>query len=368
MRSSPGAFAEESQGSNSRKEDRDGDGDGDGDELWTEDLVRTVLVGTHRTGRAVDMIRRSKNIFIFHGPDGHREAGRGAAEGMQDAVSSSSTSTVNDVLWPLVVAVQSGARIFLSQPNTHLQNLDFGSQIPSETWTSLGASRTMSSGIVRLHGFGVRTSRVDVVRMSSSGRGIVVPGDGCPLSDISTADGHTSNPLPSSSEPSTSSPSLENSIPTESPGSASPMAPLPLLLRVTFSDFLVGRDGSCCVVYKGVTLTCLIRPVKFLLIKLAGPFGDSKLSSPSSSASSPAPSTDNANFSDQPIHTPPSAVSHSQPPLAMELSLRGNMFADEIFNLPLLLPICLAACGDHARDYGDATSIPSDVFELTLQL
>ena len=387
-RSHHGGSVQGPEGSSSGK--RDGDEEMDGEEVCEEkerdedegeeegegqilDLVRTVLVGTHRTARAVDMIRRSKNVFIFHGGDAVATEDSGGAMG-------SAVSTVDDIIWPIVAAVQSGSRIFLSQPNTHLQSLNFGSHIPSDTWTALGARRTMSSGIVRLHGFGVRTARVDVTRVTSNEEGMIIPYDCCPPPLPSSAECHPHYPSHSSFTPLPVK--GQSQIPSAGPGSTPSLAPL--FLQVTFTDFLVGRDGSCCVVHKGVTLICLIRPVKLLVINFTAPPAHSTSSSSLSSSSSSPPSTSSSSSSaaaaaaaartvNASISDTLPAVSHSHSfnmEVSLSLSLRGNMFADEIFHLPLLLPLCLDASRDHAGhpNHRNAMPSPSNIFEITVQL
>ena len=39
-------------------------------------------------------------------------------------------------------------------------------------------------------------------------------------------------------------------------------ARLPMILRFEFLDFVVGRDGACCVMHNGTTTTCLIRTMR----------------------------------------------------------------------------------------------------------
>lgn len=116
------------------------------------------------------------------------------------------------------------------------------------------------------------------------------------------------------------------------------MSPSLIVLQLAFRDYTVGRDGSCCVVYKGVTLTCLIRSVSYLIITVAAP--------PTSPFSSFVPFEHlSANqVSQNQIPDPgPSLKQKSMGPVDSEeidpvemdiqLSMRGNMFGDEIFSL-----------------------------------
>lgn len=83
----------------------------------------------------------------------------------------------------------------------------------------------------------------------------------------------------------------------------------PIILELNFSQFIVGRDGSCSIAHKGVIVTSLIRSMSYLIIDIVH---DNK--------SSHINEIENIEVS-------------------IELSLRGNMFGDEVFNLPLKFKI-----------------------------
>jgi hypothetical protein len=182
----------------------------------------------------------------------------------------------------------------------------------------------MSSGLVRLHGFGVSTASVGVQRMVYDSDNRLIPlQDDTILS--STKEYSSSSKVYSSTEPpstpsnqSTSSDkehtSFDKEFSSTEPSSEEPSIDIndiaipnnsqflsPIILELNFSQFIVGRDGSCSISHNGVIITSLIRSMSYLIIDII--------------------TDENMSVENVEINT--------------QLSLRGNMFGDEIFNLPL---------------------------------
>ena len=304
-------------------------------------MERIIHVSRGRVGDAINIFKTAGSVFIFH-------------TGMvreRDSNSFQLENTVNDIIWPIVLAAVSDTRIYLSNPNMHLEHLVTGSNLLSDRWTSIGMAEVFSSAVVRLHGFGINTARVDAHQVCISENGIfgrlnLTAEPGCLFSTSS------SSPLISTS--------LQNNSTLES---------VTVILQLSFSNFTVGRDGSCCIIYRGLTVTCLIRPLKYLIIIVTAPFpppssSSSSSSSPPSSSPPPPSSSSSSSPSSSPSSSSSSPSIYSSPPnttdrilshadhdsrtvlahptftmmkqgeIELFLSLRGNMFRDEIYSLP----------------------------------
>ena len=320
-------------------------------EGFSEHVERIVHVSTRQVGDAINIVETAGSVFIFH---------TGIARA-RNSNNSLLINTVNDVIWPIVLAASSDTRIHLSNPNPHLEDLVRGSNLLSEKWTSIGMAKVFSSAVVRLHGFGVNTARVNAHQICIS-----ESGNFCRLNLTAEPDCLFSTPY----SPPLISTFLRNNSVLES---------VTVILQLGFSDFTVGRDGSCCIVYRGMTLTCLIRPFKYLIITAAAASSSSSSSSssvstnssssssssfsssysstsptdassatnsattssisspPSPSISSTLPVTIDHNFSEanpQKMHALPTFSLMKRVGINISLSLRGNMFRDEIYSLP----------------------------------
>ena len=192
-------------------------------EGFSEHVERIVHVSTRQVGDAINIVETAGSVFIFH---------TGIARA-RNSNNSLLINTVNDVIWPIVLAASSDTRIHLSNPNPHLEDLVRGSNLLSEKWTSIGMAKVFSSAVVRLHGFGVNTARVNAHQICIS-----ESGNFCRLNLTAEPDCLFSTPY----SPPLISTFLRNNSVLES---------VTVILQLGFSDFTVGRDGSCCIVYRG---------------------------------------------------------------------------------------------------------------------
>jgi hypothetical protein len=263
--------------------------------LTYDDLKYTIHVSGGRRGNAVGAIQKAEKIYILH----------------QDDIVNNGVTT-NDILWPFILAAVSGARIQLAKYNAHLQSLVGvgGSNFDSLDWNSMSMQKTMSSGLVRLHGFGVSTARVEVRRMGYDSDGHLQPiKDETNLSseEHSSSSKERSSSTSSSSARESSSTEPSSTINTDNTTENNTLPfrkkllSSPIILELNFSHFIVGRDGSCTITHNNTIITSLIRTMSFLVIDI---ITDNK------------PKPDNTQVN-------------------IQLSLRGNMFGDTIFNLPL---------------------------------
>ena len=129
-----------------------------------------------------------------------------------------------------------------------------------------------SSGIVRLHGFAPAHASVEVVRMvyGDDGRFFeVVRNNRSHIhrhrnsSNDSNSDGNNNDNNDDSNHNHNNDD--DNTIPTSTYANEVEgmlAARLPMILRFEFLDFVVGRDGACCVMHNGTTTTCLIRTMR----------------------------------------------------------------------------------------------------------
>ena len=92
------------------------------------------------------------------GSSGDSGSGRGGNSGSSRVHLEDTTA---DVLWPMILGGVAGLRLHLPAHHAHL--LTAAQEAPA--WTALRMQRTVSSGVVRLHGFGPVTAGVRTSRM-----------------------------------------------------------------------------------------------------------------------------------------------------------------------------------------------------------
>lgn len=249
-----------------------------------DDLKYTIHVSGGRRGNAVGAIQKAEKIYILH----------------HDNIVNNGVTT-NDILWPFILAAVSGARIQLAKYNAHFQSLVGveGNNFDSLDWNSMSMQKTMSSGLVRLHGFGVSTARVEVRRMGYDSDGhLQLIQD---TTDLSFEEYSTSSKKQSSSTKPSSTINTDNTTENNTLPFSKQLLSSPIILELNFSQFVVGRDGSCSITHNNTIITSLIRTMSFLVVDII---------------TDNTPKPDNIQVS-------------------IQLSLRGNMFGDTIFNLPL---------------------------------
>jgi hypothetical protein len=263
--------------------------------VGSQPVHRIVHVADGRVGDAVAIVQHAERVVIMH--DALNAQGGSAHTPNDKDIDIRAVNTVNDVLWPLVATTVRDVpsespqnpidtstaapirMVHLSNSNTHLfAVLDSG----CDQWSEAYARRAASSGIVRLHGFPIASARVDVVRVSIGDTGDLYKYD-------------------------------------ERYDSIDSVYVHGAVYQLTFVHFVPGRDGSCCVKYKGVPLTCMIRPHSFLVIAL----NDTRTASADYCAAAVKP------------QAAAPAEDKDQEELRFSLILRGNMFADEVFEVPL---------------------------------
>jgi len=114
-----------------------------------EQLPRTVHVAGGRVGAAMGLVRRAHAVFLMH-------PGHPTTTTIDGSLPGPAPGTVDDVLWPLVLAAQRGIHVHLAAANGHLVR----SADDALHWTALKMQRTAASGVVRLHGFAPTSAMV----------------------------------------------------------------------------------------------------------------------------------------------------------------------------------------------------------------